>query len=159
LENESNVYFCKKDNEANDWLTKDIFLKRHYVCDMSRKSKSHASDWTCLGSLHGAKTSRISICNIRVKHEILVINQAIQYKILYKLKVLDQEKLRGILWTFLKYRQIVFPTFIHFHRSYRNSANIRQHLTVFPSDLSNIYLKYLTRNYEILWKLMKVNES
>jgi hypothetical protein len=38
-------------------------------------------------------------------------------------------------------------------------------LTVFPSDFSNIYLKYfgilqnLTRNYEILQKFMKVYES
>ncbi len=43
--------------------------------------------------------------------------------------------------------------------------NLRQHLTVFPSDFNNIYLKYfgilqnLTRNYEILWKLTKVDES
>jgi hypothetical protein len=43
--------------------------------------------------------------------------------------------------------------------------NLRQHLTVFPSDFNNIYLKYfsilqnLTINYEILWKFMKVNES
>ncbi len=39
--------------------------------------------------------------------------------------------------------------------------NIRQHLTVFPSDFNNIYQKYfgilqnLTRNYEILQKFMK----
>ena len=39
---------------------------------------------------------------------------------------------------------------------------LRWHLTVFPSDFNNIYLKYfgilqnLTRNYEILWKFMKV---
>ncbi len=58
-----------------------------------------------------------------------------------------------------------YPTFIYFHESYRNSANIRQHLTVFPSDFNNIYLNYfmilqnLTRNYEILQKFMKVNES
>ncbi len=43
--------------------------------------------------------------------------------------------------------------------------NLRWHLTVFPSDLKNIYLKYfgilqnLTRNYEILWKFMKVDKS
>ncbi len=43
--------------------------------------------------------------------------------------------------------------------------NLRQHLTVFPSDFNNIYLKYfvilqnLTRNYEILQKFMKVDES
>jgi hypothetical protein len=47
------------------------------------------------------------------------------------------------------------------NESYRNSANIRQHLTVFPSDFNRNYLKYfeilqnLTRNYEILWKLTK----
>jgi hypothetical protein len=81
------------------------------------------------------------------------------------LKVLDQEKLRGIQWTFIKYRKIVFPTFVYFRESYRNLANIRWHLTVFPSDFNNIYLKYfmilqnLTRNYEILWKFAKVNES
>ncbi len=39
---------------------------------------------------------------------------------------------------------------------------LRRHLTVFPSDFNNIYLKYfgilqnLTRNYEILLKFMKV---
>ena len=43
--------------------------------------------------------------------------------------------------------------------------NLRWHLTVFPSDFNNIYLKYfgilqnLTRNYEILWEFMKVDES
>ncbi len=43
--------------------------------------------------------------------------------------------------------------------------NIRQHLTDFPSDFNNIHLKYfgilqnLTRNYKILQKVMKVNES
>ncbi len=43
--------------------------------------------------------------------------------------------------------------------------NLRQHLTVFPSDFNNIYLKYfcilqnLMRNYEILQKFMKVYES
>jgi len=43
--------------------------------------------------------------------------------------------------------------------------NLRWHLTVFPSDFNNIYLKYfgilqnLMRNYEILWKFMKVDES
>ncbi len=42
---------------------------------------------------------------------------------------------------------------------------LRRHLTVFPSDFNNIYLKYfgilqnLTRNYEILWKFTKVYES
>jgi hypothetical protein len=38
----------------------------------------------------------ISICNIRVKHEISVVNEAIQYKISLKPKVLDKEKLCGI---------------------------------------------------------------
>jgi hypothetical protein len=43
--------------------------------------------------------------------------------------------------------------------------NLRWHLTVFPSDFNNIYLKYfsilqdLMRNYEILWKFTKVCES
>jgi len=43
--------------------------------------------------------------------------------------------------------------------------NLRRHLTVFPGDFNNIYLKYfgilqnLTRNYEILQKFMKVYES
>jgi hypothetical protein len=43
--------------------------------------------------------------------------------------------------------------------------NLRQHLTVIPSDFNNIYLKYLgilqnlMRNYEILRKFMKVDES
>ena len=43
--------------------------------------------------------------------------------------------------------------------------NLRQHLTVFPSDFNNIYLKYfgilqnLMRNYKILQKFIKVDES
>ena len=43
--------------------------------------------------------------------------------------------------------------------------NLRWHLTVFPSDFNNIYLKYfgilqnLTRNYESLWKFTIVYES
>jgi hypothetical protein len=43
--------------------------------------------------------------------------------------------------------------------------NLRQHLTVFPSDFNNIYLKYfsilqnLMRNYEILQKFTKVDKS
>jgi hypothetical protein len=43
--------------------------------------------------------------------------------------------------------------------------NLRQHLTVFPSDFNNIYLKYfgilqnLMRNYKILRKFTKVDES
>ncbi len=43
--------------------------------------------------------------------------------------------------------------------------NLRWHLTVFPSDFNNIYLKYfgilqnLRRNYEILQKFTKVYES
>jgi len=43
--------------------------------------------------------------------------------------------------------------------------NLKQHLTVFPSDFNNIYLKYfgilqnLTRNYEILQKFMTVDKS
>jgi hypothetical protein len=43
--------------------------------------------------------------------------------------------------------------------------NLRQHLTVFPSDFNNIYLKYFgilqnwMRNYKILWKFTKVDES
>ncbi len=82
-----------------------------------------------------------------------------------KTESLDQEKLRGIPWTFVKYREIVFPTFIYFHESCRNSANIRQQLTVFPSDFNIIYLKYfgilqnLMKNYEILWKFTKIYES
>ncbi len=85
-----------------------------------------------------------------------------------KTKSFRPEKLHGILWTFIKYREIVFPTFIHFHESCRNSANIRQYLTTFDSfskDFNNIYLKNfgilqnLMRNYEILWKFTEVNES
>ncbi len=89
-----------------------------------------------------------------------------RYKMKFvKTQVLDQEKLRGILWTFVKFCKIVFPTFIYFHECYRDSANIRQHLTVYPSYFNNIYLKYfgilqnLIRTYEILWKFMKVDES
>ncbi len=107
----------------------------------------------------------LSICAIYEKRKISSIYEIIWDKILQKPKVLDQEKLCGILWTFVKYRKIVFPTFVYFHESCRNSANIRQHLTVFRSDFHNIYLKYfkilqnLTRTYEILRKFTKVNES
>ncbi len=65
-------------------------------------------------------------------------------KISYQPKVLDWENLHLILWTFIKYHEIVCPTFVYFQRlneSYRNSANIRQYLTVFLSDFNNIYLK------------------
>ncbi len=88
-----------------------------------------------------------------MKHEISVVNEAIRYEILQKLKVLDQEKLNGIPWTFIKYREIVFSTFLEIQPIL---DNIRQLLTVFPSDFNNIYLKYfgifqnLIRNYEIL---------
>ncbi len=43
--------------------------------------------------------------------------------------------------------------------------HLRRHLTVFPSDFYNIYLKYfgilqnLMINYKILWKFTKVDES
>ncbi len=43
--------------------------------------------------------------------------------------------------------------------------NLRQHLTVFPCDFNNIYLKYfsilknLMKNYDILWKFTKIYES
>ncbi len=100
-----------------------------------------------------------------MKHEISSIYEMIRDEISLKLKVLDQEKFCGIQWTFVKFCEIVFPTFIYFHESYRHSANIRQHLTVFPSYFNNIFLKYfrilqnLTRNYEILWKFRKVDES
>ena len=82
-----------------------------------------------------------------------------------KTKSFRPRKLCGIPWTFVKFCKIVFPTFVYFHESYRNSANIRQHLTVFPSDFNNIYLKYFgilhnsMINYEILQKFTKVNES
>ncbi len=103
-----------------------------------------------------------------MKHEILVINKAIRYKILLKLKVLDLEKLHGILWTFVKYCKIVFQLSSIFTKVVEILPildNIRQHLTVFPSDFNNIYLKYfsilqnLMRNYEILQKFTKFNES
>ncbi len=53
----------------------------------------------------------------------------------------------------------------NFSLKYRNSANIRQHLTVFPSYFNNIFLKYfrilqnLMRKYKILWKLTKAYKS
>ncbi len=53
----------------------------------------------------------------------------------------------------------------NFSLKYRNSANIWQHLTVFPSYFNNIYLKYfrilqnLMKNYKILQKLTKVYKS
>jgi hypothetical protein len=100
-----------------------------------------------------------------VKQKISSVYETIWDKISQKPKVLDQEKLHGILLTFIKFHEIVFPTFVNFNESSKNSTNIRQHLTDFPSDFNNIYLKYfwilqnLMRNYEILWKLTKVNES
>ncbi len=82
-----------------------------------------------------------------------------------KTKVLDQEKLCGIPWTFVKCCERVFQTFIYFHENVVEIQtifnNLRWHLTVFPSDFNNIYLKYfgilqnLMINYEILWKLAK----
>jgi hypothetical protein len=56
-------------------------------------------------------------------------------------------------WTFVKYCEIVFPTFIYFHESCRNSANIRQHLTVFPSYFNQIYLKFFCHFTEFNYKL------
>ncbi len=100
-----------------------------------------------------------------MKHEISSIYETIRDEILLKPKVLDQEKLCGIPWTFVKFHEIVFPAFVYFHESYRHSANIRQHLTVFPSYFNSIFLKYfrilqnITRNYKILWKFTKVDES
>ncbi len=101
-----------------------------------------------------------------MKQKILSIYETIWDEISQKTKIfLYQEKLCGIPSTFIKFCKIVFPNFIYFHKSYRNSANIRQHLTVFPSDFNNIYLKYfiilqnLTWNYKILLKFMIVNES
>ncbi len=82
-----------------------------------------------------------------------------EMKLRKKTKVLDQEKLHGIPLTFVKFCKIVFPTFVYFHESYRDSANIRQHLTVFPI---NIYLKYfkILQNFnEKLWDFMKVYKS
>jgi hypothetical protein len=76
-------------------------------------------------------------------------------KISQKLKVLDQEKLCGIPWTFVKFCKIVFPILVYFHESYRHSAIIRQHLTVFPSYFINILLKY----FGILLNLMRFYES
>jgi len=61
----------------------------------------------------------------------------------------------GIPWTLVNYREIVFPTFFHFHKSCRNSANIRQHLTVFPSDFNNIYLKYFDILQNLTWDFTK----
>ncbi len=92
-----------------------------------------------------------------------------------KLKVLDQEKLRGIPWTFVKYRERVFQTFIYFHESWRNSDNIEWFEMTFDS-FSKWFEQYLpqifwhftefneklwdfTKVYKSLWKFTKVYES
>jgi hypothetical protein len=94
--------------------------------------------------------SCISICDIHVKHQISVINEA-------------------IWWTFIKYRAKEFSKlssiFMKVVEIQTILNNLRWHLTVFPSDFNNIYLKYfgilqnLMRNYEILWKFTKVDKS
>ena len=94
--------------------------------------------------------SCISICDIHVKHQISVINEA-------------------TWWTFIKYRAKEFSKlssiFTKVVEIQTILNNLRWHLTVFPSDFNNIYLKYfgilrkLTRIYEILQKLTKVDES
>ncbi len=70
-----------------------------------------------------------------------------------KTLVLDHENLGGIPWTFVKYREIVFPIFVHFHEVVEIQP-ILDNIWQFLSDLNNIYLKYfrilqnLTRFYE-----------
>ncbi len=83
------------------------------------------------------------------------------------MKFHKKTKLHEIPWTFVKYREIVFPTFVHFHKSCRNSANIRLldkiwqffHviLTIFTSNISAFYrIEWeIMRFYKRLWKLMK----
>ncbi len=87
-----------------------------------------------------------SICDIDVKREILSIYETIWDKISQKLKVLDQEKLHGIPWTFLKFLEIVFPTFIYFHESCEIQPildNIWQFLqvilSIFTSNILGFY--------------------
>ncbi len=56
----------------------------------------------------------ISIFDIHVKQKISFINEMKQDEILIKPNILDWEKLHSILWTFIKFRDIVCPTFIYF---------------------------------------------
>ncbi len=56
----------------------------------------------------------------------------------------------------------IFMKVVEIHTIFNN---LRRHLTVFPSDFNNIYLKYfgilqnLMINYDILQKFTKVYES
>ncbi len=104
----------------------------------------------------------LSISYIHVKQKILLINGTKWDEILLKLKVLDWEKLHPIPLTFVKFCDIFWPTFVYFQwpeKSYIISANIRQFfkviLTIFTLKYFGL-LQNLMRNYEILWKLMKV---
>ncbi len=104
----------------------------------------------------------LSISYIHVKQKILLINETKRDEILLKPKVLDWEKLHPTPLTFVKFCDIVWPTFVYFQwpeKSYRISANIRSFfqviLTIFTLKYFGL-LQNLMRNYEILWKSMKV---
>ncbi len=104
----------------------------------------------------------LSISYIHVKQKILLINETKWDEILLKPEVLDREKPHQIPLTFVKFCDIVCPTFIYFQwpeKRYRLSANIRLFfqviLTIFTLKYFGL-LQKLMRNYEILWKSMKV---
>jgi len=104
----------------------------------------------------------LSISYIHVKQKILLINETKWDEILLKPEVLDREKPHQIPLTFVKFCDIVCPTFIYFQwpeKRYRLSANIRLFfqviLTIFTLKYFGL-LQNLARNYEILNKFMKV---
>ncbi len=61
------------------------------------------------------ETLRVGICDIRVKQKISVINETKWDKILLKPNVWDQEKLRWILWTYVKVLDEVCQNLSIFH--------------------------------------------
>jgi hypothetical protein len=60
---------------------------------------------------------------------------------LLKLKVCDQENLRGIPYTFVKVTDERWPTFGNFSVHEQKLMKLWQYLSVFPSHFNNIFLK------------------
>ncbi len=95
-------------------------------------------------------------CNIFMKRKISVINETKWDKILWKLKVCDQEKFCGVLLTFITILDKSWPTFGPFSVHKWKLTKFRNYFVVFPSHFYNIFLKSFrllqnfTRNWEIL---------
>ncbi len=68
------------------------------------------------------------------------------------MKVLDQEKLRELSLNIAKEFSKLSSIFMKVEEIQTILNNLRQHLTVFPSDFNNIYLKY----FGILQNLTRV---